>query len=82
MTVMVKKLGGRVAVVIPKAMANEMELFEGTALNVPASRGAIVMRNSTRRPRRSLKQIVAQIKPASYRRRANSDARIVGKEIW
>ena len=84
MTVTVKKIGGSVAVVIPKSVAREMELTEGTALDVTASGAAIVMRKQGRRPRRPLAQFVSQITPASYRRRAKefSHDRPVGKELW
>jgi antitoxin component of MazEF toxin-antitoxin module len=84
MTVVVKKLGGSVAVVIPKTVAREMELSEGTSLDMTASPSEIVLRKQGRRPRRSMRQIVAQIDPAAYRRnnREFRDDRPVGKEIW
>jgi antitoxin component of MazEF toxin-antitoxin module len=87
MTVVVKKIGGSVAVVIPKSVAREMELTEGTALELSAdsAAAAIIMRKRGRRPRRPLAQIVAQIKPASYRRHNRellSQDRPVGKELW
>jgi AbrB family looped-hinge helix DNA binding protein len=85
MTVTVKKLGGSVAVVIPKAVAREMELTEGTPLEISGDADAIVLRKPRRRrrPRRPLARIVAQIKPASYRRRSAelSADRSVGREI-
>ncbi|HSZ59353.1 MAG TPA: AbrB/MazE/SpoVT family DNA-binding domain-containing protein [Tepidisphaeraceae bacterium] len=84
MTVIVKKLGGSVAILIPKAVAREMDLVEGTPLDMRTDGRAIVLGKKTRRPRRPLKQIVAQIKPASYRRRSSEpmDDRAVGREIW
>jgi antitoxin component of MazEF toxin-antitoxin module len=84
MTVMVKKIGGSVSVVIPKALAIEMGLSDGTSLEVTCSDDAIVMRKPGRRPRRSLKSIVAQIRPASYRRRNRelSENGPIGKEHW
>jgi AbrB family looped-hinge helix DNA binding protein len=83
MTVIVKKIGGSVAVVIPKSVARDMGLAEGTALDISATGAAIVMRKQGRRPRRPLSRIVAQIKPGSYRRRNRelSADRAVGKEI-
>jgi len=83
MTVIVKKIGGSVAVVIPKSVAREMGLAEGTALDVSTTGAGIVMRKQGRRPRRPLSRIVAQIKPANYRRRTRELAadRPVGKEI-
>lgn len=84
MTIMVKKVGGSMAVVIPKALAREMELSEGTALDVTSTADAITMRRQGRRPRRSLRRIVSQMKSASYQRH-NAEMRgdrPVGKEIW
>ena len=84
MTVTVKKIGGSVAVVIPKALARDMDLTEGTALDVSTTAGAIVMRKRARRPRRPLGKLVAQIKPSAYakRRRELGDDAPVGKEVW
>ena len=83
MTVIVKKLGGSVAVVIPNAIAREMKLTEGTPLDLRAGAAGIVLEKKGRRPRRALKKIVAQIKPAHYRRHSSVLAdRPVGREIW
>jgi antitoxin component of MazEF toxin-antitoxin module len=84
MTVLVKKIGGSVSVLIPKALALEMGLGDGTPLEVTCSDDAIVMRKRGRRPRRSLKGLVAKIKPASYRRRNREQAESgpLGKEWW
>jgi antitoxin component of MazEF toxin-antitoxin module len=84
MTVTVKKLGGSVAVVIPKAIASEMLLVEGTSLEVIGTADAIVMRKSRRRPRRSLRSIMKAIDPAAYarRRRTLVGDKPVGKELW
>ncbi len=84
MTVVVKKVGGSVAVVIPKALARDLDLIEGTPLDVSTTADAIVMRKRSRQPRRPLAQLVTQIKPATYRRRRRElgDDAPVGKEIW
>lgn len=84
MTVIVKKIGGSVAVVIPRGMAREMQLTEGTPLEISAGASGILMRKAGRRPRRPLAQIVAGIKPASYRRRNRelSEPGPVGAEVW
>lgn len=83
MTIAVKKVGGSVAVVIPKMMARELGLADGTPLEISMDAGAIVMRKSGRRSRRPLSSIVEQIRPASYRpRRALLDGGPVGKEVW
>jgi antitoxin component of MazEF toxin-antitoxin module len=84
MTVIAKKIGGSVAVVIPKAIAREMELTEGASLEISNTPQGILLRRRTRRPRRPFSQLVAQIKPSSYRRRRRElgDDPPVGKEIW
>jgi antitoxin component of MazEF toxin-antitoxin module len=84
MTVTLKKLGGSIALVIPKALANEMELTAGTTLDVTMTAGGMVLKKQGRRPRRPLSQIVAGMNPASYRRlrREMSGDRPVGKEVW
>ena len=84
MTVTVKKLGGSLAVVIPKAVAREMGLVEGTILDVTATLAGVVMRKQGRCPRRPLSEIVAQIRPASYRQRTRelSEDGPVGREFW
>jgi AbrB family looped-hinge helix DNA binding protein len=82
--VVVKKLGANLAVVIPKAMARKMNLREGSLLEVSADASGILLRRGTKRQRRPLKEIVAQLDPAAYRRHsrefANDNA--VGKEFW
>ena len=84
MTTVVRRIGDGLAVVIPKPVAREMQLSHGMALDIGIADGALVMRKEGRRPRRSLKTIVAQIKPDAYRRRRRefSDQGRVGKEIW
>ena len=45
MTVTIKKIGGSVAVLIPKSLAREMELTEGSALDISNTGESIAMRN-------------------------------------
>jgi antitoxin component of MazEF toxin-antitoxin module len=84
MTILARQIGGSVAVVIPRAVAREMGLTDGTPLNISTSGGAIVMRRPGRRERRPVKKIAEGIRPASYRRRREElgDDRPVGKERW
>jgi len=84
MTILVKKIGGSVAVVIPKAMARAMRLADGTPLELAQNAGVMTLRPSAARPRRSLRNIVKQINPASYQRhhRELGETMPVGKEIW
>ena len=86
MTVTVKKIGGSMAVVIPKMVAREMELTEGTSVELTSKGDTLVLRKRRRdrRGRRPLAKIVAQMKPASYRRRKAEFAgdTPVGREVW
>jgi antitoxin component of MazEF toxin-antitoxin module len=86
MTVTVKKLGGSVAVVIPKGVAREMELLEGTPLEISATGDAIVMRKQAvrRRARRPIAELVKKIKPSAYKRRNKEQAERgpLGREMW
>jgi antitoxin component of MazEF toxin-antitoxin module len=43
MTVTIKKIGGSMAVVIPKEVAREMELTEGTPMQITSTGESIVM---------------------------------------
>jgi antitoxin component of MazEF toxin-antitoxin module len=87
-TVTVRKVGGSAAVVIPPAVAREMDLAVGTSLDISTAGGQIVMRKRGRRPRRPLAQlvaqVVAQVRPAAYRKRAREAAERgpVGREVW
>ena len=84
MVTIVKKLGGSLAVVIPRSLAREAGLAEGTPLELSATAAGLVLRKQGRRPRRSMTEIIAQIDPAGYRRhnRVMSDDGPAGKEIW
>ena len=88
MTVTVKKIGGSMAVLIPRAVARDLELDEGTSMEITSSGDQLVMRKQRgkRRQRRSLAKIVAQIKPAAYRRRRRGgeleSGGPIGKELW
>lgn len=83
MTVTIKKIGGSVAVLIPRSLARDMDLTEGTPLEITGTADAITLRKQGHRPRRSLRRIVGGIKSAAYRsrRREFADDRPVGKEI-
>ncbi len=84
MVVTVKKVGGSMAVLIPKAIAREMELAEGTELELSNDADVLQMRKRSHRVRRPLSEIVAEIDPKSYRRRnaeMNGDGP-VGREFW
>ena len=84
MTAVVKKLGGSLALVIPKALAREAGLSEGATLEVTAGDGTLILRKQGRRPRRPISALLAEIKPAAYRRhrRELSGDPPVGREVW
>lgn len=86
MTVTVRKLGGSVAVLIPRSVARELELSEGTSLELTTTDKSLIMRKGPRRrrDRTPLAQIVAKIKSTSYRRRNRemSERGPVGREVW
>jgi antitoxin component of MazEF toxin-antitoxin module len=83
MTVTVKRIGGSLAVVIPRAIAAESRLEEGTALDVSSTTAGILFRRPGRRPRRRIGEIAKRLNPASY---AKHNAELladppVGREI-
>jgi antitoxin component of MazEF toxin-antitoxin module len=82
-TVTIKRIGGSVAVVIPKSVAHEMQLTDGVAVDLTVASGALIMRKQGRRPRRPLARLVEQIKPTSYRRRNKEiNDSPIGRELW
>jgi len=83
MTVMVKRIGGSLAVVIPRTIAADAGLTEGAPLDVSRTAAGILFRPPGRRPRRSIAALAKQVDPASYAgRTANlrSDP-AVGREV-
>jgi antitoxin component of MazEF toxin-antitoxin module len=83
MVVTVRKIGGSVAVVIPKGVAKDMGLSVGTALDISQTENSIVMRKRGRRPRRPLKELLKQISSKSYRQHTKElGSSPVGKELW
>ena len=84
MTVTIKKIGGSLAVFIPRSMARETKLTEGTTMDISTGENSIVIRKKSGRRAGLSRQIVSQIKPGSYRRRRAelSQDQPLGKEIW
>ena len=83
MTVTVKRIGGSLAVVIPRSVAAESGLAEGAPLDVTRTAAGILFRLAGRRPRRSIAAVAKQIDPAGYARRTadlSSDP-AVGREV-
>ena len=67
--VTVKRIGGSLAVVIPRAIAAESRLEEGTALDVSSTAAGILFRRPRRRQRRRIGELAKRLDPASYSRR-------------
>ena len=82
MTVTIKRIGGSLAVLIPRAIALESGLAEGASLDVKRTAEGILFRPAERRPRRPIDRIVKQINRRSYvRRNAELNEKAVGREI-
>ena len=80
----IKKLGGSVAIVIPRGMAAENDLAPGTVVDLSQAKDGILIRKPARRVRRPIEDIVREIDPAAYARRRREVAadRPVGREVW
>ena len=82
MTTKAKKLGGSIAVVIPKSIAIELNISVGDTLDLSTSQNGLLISRQSRR-RRPIEDIVAEIDPKAYARRGKElDDRPVGREIW
>lgn len=68
----VKRIGGSLAVVIPRAVAAESKLGVGTPLQVTTTADGILLQPAARRPRRSVADLARRMSPARYARR-NAD---------
>ncbi len=79
----VKKLGGSVAIVIPKGVAEQNQLSPGSTVDLTTVDGGFVVRR-VRRKRRAIEDIAAAIDPVVYadRRRELKQDRPVGRETW
>jgi antitoxin MazE len=80
MHVRVQKWGNSLAVRIPKPLAEDAEVKEGTVLNLAVSEGKVVA-TPVKKKKQSLKQLLAKVT------RKNLHAEVdygpaVGREIW
>jgi antitoxin MazE len=76
----VRKWGNSLAVRIPRTIAQETQLNNGTIIDLQIRTDAIIIRRSTpKRP--SLKALVAQIQP-SNRHAEENWGKSVGHEAW
>ena len=78
MTVRVQKWGNSLGVRIPKAIARQNAIEEGTELEVMAANGRVILRS---RKVPSLKELVAGMKPAN-RPTLVEWGKAVGREAW
>jgi antitoxin MazE len=80
MHVRVQKWGNSLAVRIPKPLAEDAEVKEGTVLNLAVSDGKIVATPVAKR-RLSLKQMLAKVNRQNMHSEIDSCSP-VGREIW
>jgi antitoxin MazE len=80
MHVRVQKWGNSLAVRIPKPLAQDAEVKEGTVLNLAVSDGKVV---ATPVPKRklSLRQLLAKVNKKNLHTEVHS-GRSVGREVW
>jgi len=76
----VQKWGNSLAVRIPKPLAEDAEVSEGTILNLAVSEGKIVA-TPVRRKKQSLKQMLAKVTRENLHADIESGPP-VGREIW
>jgi antitoxin MazE len=80
MHVRVQKWGNSLAVRIPKPLAEDAEVKEGTVLNLAVSEGKVVA-TPVERKKQSLKQLLAKITRKNLHAEVDSGPS-VGREIW
>ncbi|MBI2999581.1 MAG: AbrB/MazE/SpoVT family DNA-binding domain-containing protein [Deltaproteobacteria bacterium] len=80
MHVRVRKWGNSLAVRIPKPLAEDAEVKEGTVLNLAVSGGKVVATPVQKR-KLSLKQLLAQVNRKNLHSEVDS-GRSVGREVW
>ena len=80
MHVRVQKWGNSLAVRIPKPLAEDAEVKEGTVLNLAVSEGRVVATPVEKR-KQSLKQLLAKITRKNLHAEIDSGPS-VGREIW
>ena len=80
MQVRVQKWGNSLAVRIPKPLAEDAEVKEGTVLNLAVSEGKVIA-VPVRKKKLSLKQMLAQVTRKNLHAEVDSGSP-VGREIW
>ena len=80
MHVRVQKWGNSLAVRIPKPLAEDAEVKEGTVLNLAVS-GGKVMATPVQKRKLSLRQLLAEVNRKNLHGEVGS-GRSVGREVW
>ncbi len=80
MHVRVQKWGNSLAVRIPKPLAEDAEVKEGTVLNLAVSGGKVVA-TPVRKRKLSLRQLLAEVNRKNLHAEVDS-GRSVGREVW
>jgi antitoxin MazE len=80
MQVRVQKWGNSLAVRIPKPLAEDVEVKEGTVLNLAVSEGRVVA-TPVRRKKLSLKQLLAKLDKKNIHKEVDFGSPL-GREIW
>ena len=80
MHVRVQKWGNSLAVRIPKPLAEDAEVKEGTVLNLAVSGGKVVATPVQKR-KLSLRQLLAEVNRKNLHGEVGS-GRSVGREVW
>ena len=76
----ITKWGNSLGVRIPKALADETAVSEGSRVEIVARDGELVLR-PLRRPRFTLEELLADVREANLHEEVNSGAP-EGREIW
>jgi antitoxin MazE len=80
MHVRVRKWGNSLAVRIPKPLAEDVEVKEGTVLNLAVSKGRVVA-TPVQKKKISLKQLLAKVNKRNLHEEIDSGSP-VGRETW
>ena len=80
MLVRVRKWGNSLAVRIPKPLAEDAEVNEGTVLNLAVSEGRVVA-TPVQKKKISLKQLLAKVNKKNLHEEIDSGSP-VGRETW
>lgn len=80
MHIRVQKWGNSLAVRIPKPLAEDAEVEEGTVLNLAVSEGKVIA-TPVKKHKQSLKQMLAKVSRKNLHSEVESGAP-VGREVW